>query len=66
MIPGAGAAFAAALVLASAAFAAPVTAEGRDIAVLRPGEGGTTTPWDGERMRGARERLKEMLPGHRG
>lgn len=68
MIPGARAAFAAVLVFASSsAFAVLKTAEGRDVAVLRPGEGGETTlPWDAERMRGARERLKDMLPGRPG
>lgn len=67
MTTDARAALAATFVLASSmAFAAPVTAEGRDIAVLRPGDGGDTTPWDGDRMHGARERLKDMLPGRRG
>jgi hypothetical protein len=35
-----------------------------DIAVIGPGEGGTGA-WTGERMRGARERLKDILPGGR-
>lgn len=33
------------------------------IDVLEPVEG---SPWSGERMRGARERLKDVLPGKRG
>lgn len=32
------------------------------IDVLAPVEG---APWDGDRMRGARERLKDILPGNR-
>jgi hypothetical protein len=35
-----------------------------DIAVIGPGQGGTAA-WTGERMRGARERLKDVLPGRR-
>ncbi len=67
MIPGARVALVASLVLISpcCALSAPVTAEAHDVAVLRPGEGEADHPWDGTRMRGARERLKDMLPGRR-
>jgi hypothetical protein len=46
--------------------AAPPAAFARpdDIAVIGPAVGGQG-PWSGERMRDARERLKDMLPGRR-
>lgn len=34
------------------------------IDVVRPPASGES-PWDGDRMRGARERLKDILPGSR-
>lgn len=39
-------------------------ADPNDIAVLGPSDGGEGA-WSSERMRGARERLKDLLPGHR-
>ena len=41
-------------------FAAAVAADG--IAVIRPDDGGRGV-WTGDRMHGARERLKDVLPG---
>lgn len=35
-----------------------------DIDVIEPPAAGSGT-WDGERMRGARERVKDILPGRR-
>lgn len=47
--------------------AAPGSADGGstgfDIDVLQPVDG---SAWSGERMRGAHERLKDVLPGKRG
>ena len=57
----------ASLVLAGAVSAAPrpgVAPE--DVSILRPDDGAAGAGWTGERMRGARERLKDVLPGRPG
>lgn len=41
---------------------APQIVSGEGIDVVGPGDGGRGV-WSGERMRGARERLKDILPG---
>lgn len=56
------AALTASLVVASATTIAIATPS--DIAIIGPGQGGTAD-WTGDRMRGARERLKDVLPGRR-
>lgn len=50
--------------LAGLPWLAPALARPDDVAVIGPEAGGQAA-WSSERMRGARERLKDVLPGHR-
>ena len=64
MIAGAAAMLAVSVALGSAGTTTPsLPAPPGEVAVLRPD--GDARAWDGERMRGARERLKDILPGGR-
>ncbi len=65
MMPGARALFTALVALGGATAAAP-SADPSGTAILRPGGGDDAASWDGARMRDARERFKDLLPGRHG